>query len=104
MRRCLETRITPEGFKRRRYQSAPGVRHTTIEVPIELWQAVNATSTARARAARERAAQAQRVLDRQSLKRQVLLLAAHEKNGHQIAQRLGVPERTVYRWIKEKST
>jgi hypothetical protein len=98
--KCLETRTTPEGFKRRRYQSAAGVRHTTIEVPIELWQAVNATSTARARAARERAAKAQRKLERESIKRQVLLLAAHGENGHWISLRLGLPHRTVYRWLK----
>jgi transcriptional regulator with PAS, ATPase and Fis domain len=101
--KCLETRVTPEGFKRRRYEVTKGVRHTTIEVPIELWQAVNATSTARARAARERAAQAQRKLERESARRQVLMLAAHGENGHRIAQRLNLPQRTVYRWIKEEA-
>lgn len=101
--KCLETRTTPEGFKRRRYQSAAGVRHTTIEVPVELWVAVNATSTTRARAARERAAQAQRKLERESTRRQVLMLAGHGEKGHRIAQRLGVPQRTVYRWMKEQT-
>ncbi len=96
--KCLETRVTPEGFKRRRYEVTKGVRHTTIEVPIELWQAVNATSTAR-----ERAAQAQRKLERESARRQVLMLAAHGENGHRIAQRLNLPQRTVYRWIKEEA-
>lgn len=32
--RCLETRLTPEGYRRRRYE-LDGVRFTTLEVPIE---------------------------------------------------------------------
>jgi len=35
--KCLETRTTVEGFKRRRYSDDTGQRFTTIEVPIETW-------------------------------------------------------------------
>lgn len=31
--KCIETRLTPEGFKRRRYVNNDGSRHTTYEVP-----------------------------------------------------------------------
>lgn len=35
--KCLETRKTPDGYKRRRYQLDDGTRQTTIEIPINLW-------------------------------------------------------------------
>jgi hypothetical protein len=36
--RCLETRPTGDGFRRRRYEADDGTRHTTIEVPMQLWR------------------------------------------------------------------
>ena len=35
--KCLETRRTPEGYRRRRYELDDGSRVTTIEVPIDMW-------------------------------------------------------------------
>lgn len=99
MRRCLETRITPEGFKRRRYQSPTGVRSTTIEVPIELWQAVNGRG-----ASYIRYAQAMFHEERQSLKRQGLALVASGLSQREVARRLGVQASTVNRWIKGRMT
>jgi len=36
MLRVLETRVTREGYRRRRYQDSDGSRFTTLEVPFEL--------------------------------------------------------------------
>ncbi len=37
VKRVLSTRVSPDGFKRRRYDEG-GLRHTTIEIPIELYK------------------------------------------------------------------
>jgi len=42
VKRCLETRATAEGFKRRRYEDEGGARRTTIEIPLELWRGAHA--------------------------------------------------------------
>jgi hypothetical protein len=85
MKKCLEVRETPEGYKRRRYQDQDGTRHTTIEIPLELWQELNADAqTMNER--RERAWQ---------------LRAMGLKTG-QIAERLGVQYRSVCRYLSTK--
>lgn len=35
--KCLETRTTPEGFKRRRYENEDGLRTTTVEIPLSVF-------------------------------------------------------------------
>lgn len=35
--RCLETRTTADGFKRRRYEDVRGARSTTVEIPVALF-------------------------------------------------------------------
>ena len=44
--RCLETRTTAEGFKRRRYEDRHGTRSTTIEIPVALFNQLVAASRA----------------------------------------------------------
>lgn len=97
--KCLETRTTPEGFKRRRYRSPTGVRRTTIEVPIEVWQAVNGSG-----AAYIRYAQAMFHDERQSLKRQGLALVGSGLSQREVARRLDVQASTVNRWVKGRTT
>lgn len=38
--RCLETRATAEGWRRRRYEDESGRRWTTLELPIEVLRSV----------------------------------------------------------------
>ena len=94
--KCLQTRKTAEGWRRRRYESASGVRSTTIEVPIEIWRRVNSVGRQR-----DRAAEAMRAIDRQSLKRQVLSLIAMGRPTREVAVALGASLRTVQRWAKQ---
>jgi hypothetical protein len=93
--KCLETRRTPEGFKRRRYERTDGVRITTVEVPIELWSTFNRQGRGNRLAgwtrARERDALRLRALEQQRLGWKAIA-SAHE---------LGVPVRTVQRWRSE---
>lgn len=92
--KCLETRQTPEGFKRRRYESAAKVRHTTIEVPIEIWRRVNTVGSQQ-----DRATQVQRTLDRDSQQRQAVSLCATGKSMRATARAMQLPEATVRRWV-----
>ena len=94
--KCLQTRKTAEGWRRRRYEFASGVRSTTIEVPIEIWRRVNSVGRQR-----DRAAEAMRAIDRQSLKRQVLSLIAMGRPTREVAVALGASLRTVQRWAKQ---
>lgn len=95
--RVLETRETPDGFRRRRYESATGRRFSTIEVPMELWQRVNSVGSQR-----NRAAQVMRALDRKSLQRQVRAyrVAHPDLSQRELARQLGLPESTVRRFLK----
>ena len=91
--RCLETRITPEGYKRRRYESAGGLRHTTYEIPAEVWRALN-----RQGRGNDRAAAWQRARDRDSKQMQAKALVAAGKSRAFVAGLLNVSLRTVQRW------
>lgn len=93
--KCLETRCTEDGFKRRRYLRADGVRITTIEVPMSVWKSLNRTGRAKNRFAewtRERKREATRL-------RAVELVRAGWKRIA-VASELGVPLRTVQGWTK----
>ena len=92
--KCLETRLTPEGYKRRRYESAGGLRHTTIEVPIEVWRGVN-----RQGRGNDRAAAWERARARDSKRMQARALFAAGKHKAFIAGLLNVSLRTVQRWV-----
>lgn len=90
--RCLETRRTPEGFRRRRYEQ-DGVRFTTIEVPLEVWRgAVRHDQVARRLAGRERALKAQ------ATKQRALQLLSEGWKPAAVAHEVGVTERAVQRW------
>lgn len=93
--KCLETRTTPEGYKRRRYESAGGLRHTTIEVPLAVWNGINKQGRANNRAA---AWQRARDLESKRLQAQHLVAQGHSK-AH-VAGHLQVSLRTVQRWVK----
>ena len=93
--RCLETRTTPEGFKRRRYESAGGLRHTTIEVPLTVWNGINKQGRAH-----NRALEWQRARDRDSRQLQAQQLVANGRSKRFVAGALNVPYRTVCRWTK----
>jgi Homeodomain-like domain len=93
--KCLETRTTPEGYKRRRYESAGGLRHTTIEVPLIVWSGINKQGRAN-----NRAAAWTRARGRESKQLQAQHLVAHGWRKAAVAAELGVPLRTVQRWTR----
>lgn len=94
--KCLETRRTADGFKRRRYEDA-GVRFTTIEVPVTVWNAIN-----RQGRAKDRAAQHERALARTQLRLRVLAYRDGGASPAKVAYVVGVPLRTVQRWFSGK--
>lgn len=90
--RCLETRRTPEGFRRRRYEQ-DGVRFTTIEVPLEVWKgSVRHDQVPRRLEAWRRGQDAK-------LKKQTALgLLAEGWKPAAVASRTGFTERAIQRW------
>ena len=93
--RCLETRATPDGFRRRRYQRDDGVRFTTIEVPLQVWTHLNKMGRGS-----NRAAQWERARAREAVRKQALQHLAAGWKAIASAHELGVPVRTVQRWRK----
>lgn len=92
--KCLETRRTPEGFRRRRYEQ-DGVRFTTIEVPIEVWRgAVRHDRVA------ERLAAWHRAQSQLALKQRALRLLAEGWKPIAVAHETGFTERAVQRWVR----
>jgi hypothetical protein len=97
--KCLETRATPEGFRRRRYLRDDGVRVTTIEVPLSVWQSIN-----RAGRARNRMAQWSRERQREAVRRRAVELVAAGWKRIAVASELNIPVRSVQRWTREHHT
>lgn len=93
--KCLETRITADGFKRRRYRHEDGRTVRTIEVPIEVWSSINKQGSARNRAAAWGRA---RERDALRVKAQELMRAGWKPLA--VSSELGVPTRTLQRWRK----
>lgn len=91
--RCLETRRWSDGHVRRRYEHR-GYRWSTIEVPIDLWRQVNGQGRNR-----DRAAAVQREIARKQTKATAQALHHQGLRTLAIASELGVPLRTVQRWI-----
>lgn len=91
--RCLSTRATPEGFKRRRYEDERGERRTTIEVPLELWHRM---------ADRDERGQgrAQRVMNRLLTRDEVREMWLQNIKPLAVESATNVPLRTVQRWYK----
>lgn len=91
--KCLETRKTTEGFKRRRYQCEDGSRITTIEVPLSVWNSINKQGRGADRAAqwaRERAREATRI--------KAVELVRSGWKPIAVASELGLAVRNVHRW------
>lgn len=93
--KCLSTRVSPSGLKRRRYERDDGSRFSTVEVPAEVWDSLN-----REGRGRDRIAAKARVNARQALKELVRMDAARGVKAIASAHELGVPVRTVQRWRK----
>lgn len=96
--RVLETRTTPEGFKRRRYRSAGGVQHWTIEVPMTVWAQLNGQGRGR-----DRLAAFERKQARASKRVQALGLVRAGRSFRAVARLLDVSPSTVRRWAKEQT-
>lgn len=96
MMKCLETRTTSDGFRRRRYETSAG-RITTIEVPLEVWNAINKQGRAS-----NRASQWTRARDRDAAKLEAIRLHREEWRTIAIASAIGRPVRTVQRWLKSE--
>jgi len=94
--RCLETRATPEGFKKRRYETPAGARYSTIEVPLSVWNSINMAGRSH-----DRAAQHARRVARDEARRRALdqLLAGTKPLA--VSSDLGIPVRTLNRWLQE---
>lgn len=95
--KCLETRVTPDGIKRRRYEHPDGTRMSTVEVPLQLWASVCAGG----RAAGAKAAWF-RKQEMAAKQKQALQLSAAGQNDGAIALQIGVSRRTVSRWTRAK--
>lgn len=95
MTRCLETRRTPEGFKRRRYETDEGLRFSTIEVPLVVWKGLVGRRRVAARTEQWRRGQ-----DMAARKARGLQLHAEGWKPEAIASEIRVTTRTVQRWVK----
>lgn len=93
--KCLETRKTPEGFKRRRYQRDDGLRVTTIEVPLSVWNSIN-----RQGRGADRAAQWNRARNREAIRARAVALVREGWKTIAVASELGLAVRSINRWIK----
>jgi DNA-binding NarL/FixJ family response regulator len=93
--KCLETRRTPEGFKRRRYLRDDGGRFSTIEVPAELWEWMNGRGRSR-----NRLAEILREREREAVRQAARALLAEGWKPLAVAHQLNVSVRTVERWRK----
>lgn len=91
--KCLSTRRTSEGFRRRRYVLPDGVRLTTLEVPIEVWNSVARPATVAARIASR-----SRELARLSLKQRGMAMLAEGWKPAAVANELNITARAVQRW------
>ena len=93
--KCLETRATPEGFRRRRYLRDDGVRFSTIEVPLAVWQSINSAGRAR-----DRFAQWSRERSREATRLRAVELVTAGWRRIAVASELGVSVRSVQRWTQ----
>ena len=94
--KCLSTRRTPDGFKRRRYEDSNGVRFTTIEVPMPVWKGVASGPRVAARLVKW-------LHGREMAGRRARALALHAAGWkpEAIANEVGVTTRSVQRWVAQ---
>lgn len=93
--KCLETRLLPNGLKMRRYCYADGRCYRTIEAPLEVWAGINKQGHGN-----DRMAGWLRARKRETLRTHALGLVAQGWKPLAAAHELGVPERTVQRWVQ----
>jgi len=92
----LETRLTDEGFKRRRYEADNGHRWSTIEIPLALWKQMNCQGRAR-----NRTLQINRMQKRKSTKAKLLSRLLAGEKPLAISFETGLALRTLQRWKKD---
>lgn len=92
--KCLETRLLPNGLKVRRYRRDDSTTYRTIEVPVELWRAVDVYTT------RDRIGAWLRANTRRELRGKAQQLRNEGWKVIAIASELQIPDRTVQRWVK----
>jgi hypothetical protein len=91
--RCIDSRPTSEGYRKRRYRDDLDVETTTIEVPMTVWKAINKQGRDN-----DRAAQHMRMVEK---RRKIATACKHWHLGWKAiasAHEIGVPVRTVQRW------
>jgi hypothetical protein len=93
--KCLETRTTPDGLVRRRYQAPSGVTFWTVEAPAPVWKGCVSKPRADARLSKWR--QGLEVTSRRAEGKRLL---AEGWKPAAVANHLGVTERAVTRWRK----
>lgn len=76
-----------------------GVRTTTIEVPIEVWRAINRQGRGSDRAAANSRAKARKLLQVRAIE---LVRGGWKVSA--AAHHLNVPDRTVFRWTRHLRT
>jgi len=94
--RVIETRRNTRGFKTRRYERSDGERFSTIEVPLEVWNALNKTGRGN-----DRMAGWLRKMGLNERRHKVISLHKDKWKPVAIAVELQIPERTVHRYITE---
>ena len=77
--RCLETRRTADGYRRRRYEDGK-IRFTTIEVPLETWNAINEA-------------------ERAQVKARVFAYRDLGWSLNKVSYVMGIPRSTLHRWL-----
>lgn len=98
-KKCLETRVTSEGFVRRRYQMVDGTRLTTYEVPSSVYTALGRKRFADAMGRAVRGSNARSVAE--SRRKLVKTLTERGESVAQIAKAAGITDARVRQIIKE---
>jgi hypothetical protein len=94
--RCLDTRLLAHGVVMRRYRrEADGFQFKTVEVPIEVWKGLNSQSWGK-----DRMGQWLRARERDSIRCKAIKMHSEGWKPLAIASELGVPCRTIHRWVK----
>lgn len=90
--KCIDSRPSDAG-RRRKYIDDDGVKHETIEVPLDLWRALTRVGRAQDRAAEWKRARTRGLVQQAALKHKTEGIGATQS-----AMMLGMPVRTVQRW------
>lgn len=95
--RVLSTRMGVDGLPRRRRVSESGFAFTTVEVPLEVWTALNKTGRGN-----DRMAGWLRKVASDNLRKQAIdMYRRGITKGWWIAEQLKIPDRTVRHWLTD---